>query len=890
MPLGAIRCQEAFSSPLNIDGLEAMALTRKKFVAVLATALGVVGGLAAQQVDRLGDPLPAGAVLRLGSARLSHQGTVSCVAYSPDGTMLATGGGYFDFTIRLWEPATGKEILRHKLEGPVRDLVWSKDGKLLVTANDGGGVRFWDPTTGKQVRQFSKLGTVVRLAFSNDGKTLAAGGADFTGTKSTVLLRLLDAADGTELHRFEVARAYNVAFSPDGQTLAMGGEDKKIRLWDVSSGKELPPLEGHTGTTYAVAFSPNGKILASGVSYGDPSVRLWDWAAGRIVHRLGPLHDYGVHCLLFTADGQMLAAGSSNPDGVISLWQVATGKPIRQLKGHRSPIDSFAFAPDGKTIASSGSWERSVRLWDVANGKERSPFPRHHGEVQDVAFAPDGLTLATACRDHTIGLWKASTGEKIGEILGHGGAVHAVAYSRDGNLLASGSADRTVRIWQAATGKVLHTLPGEKQQGIAAVAFAPDGRTLAAGAGGAPELFISGMRMPDCAVTLWDLGTGLPRHHFKAGAGRVDTVAFSPDGRILASAGPDAAMIHLWDPLTGKELGKLQSASEPNTPPSMAEGVSRIVFFPDGKTLAAVSLYRFPSNMRMIDDKKTREVRVVRLWEIATRKERMQIRLPFRRSGHDPFGDCAGNEVTCAAFSADGQVLILGKKDGDIALWHIPAGKEIRLTRAHQDLVTAVALAPGGKTFASAGRDTTAVLWTAMALHEPWTTPITAKDCASRWADLASADAARAYRAIWALAGAPQEALPFLHERLRPIPQVERGKIARLINSLDANAFIEREKATSELTKLGELAVPDLHKALAKPGSAESRRRMEELLEKHGGPVPSLEILRALRAIEMLERAGTPQAQQLLQVVAEGAEAARLTRDARAALERLTRK
>jgi WD40 repeat protein len=861
--------------------------TGVKILAMLLAASSVIGDQPAvpPRSDRLGDPLPYGAILRLGSERLSHQGTVFCTAFSPDGKILASGGGYYDSTVRLWEPATGKEILRLTHPGPVRDLTWSKDGKLLVTASDGGGIRFWDVATGKQVRHLPQDGAVVRVALSDDGKTLALREADFGGSGKKDLLRLRDAATGKELHCFAVGRAYNVAFSPDGQIVALGGEDQKIRLWEVRTGKELPSLREHKAGTYAVAFSANGKFLASGGSSPDSATYLWEWPSRRLVHRLDTPR-YTVGAIRFSPDGNTVATGSGHPNGIIQLWDVATGKQTRQLQGHRSPIDSFTFSADGKRIASAGSWERAIRLWDVADGKECSPFARHHGEVAAVAFAPDGSTLATASHDQTIALWKTTTGAKVGELLGHRGGVNAVAYSPDGQLLASGSDDKTARIWQAATGKELHQFQGHKL-GVTTVAFTPDSKTLAAGAGGTPDLIMSGMRMPDGAIWLWDIAAAKPVHVLEAKAGRVNSVAFSPDGRILASAGPDEAMIHLWDPKTGKAIGKLESDPEPATPPTMAEGITRIVFSPDGKTLVSVSRYRYPGNIRAIDDKKTREVRVVRLWEVATLKERLQIRVPFHAS--ESSRDERRNEITCAAFSADGQVLILGKKDGDIALWHIPAGKEIRLMRAHHDLVTAVVLAPDGRTFATASEDTTALLWNATALHEPWQTRITAKQRDSLWVDLASADAPRAYQAIWALAGAPVETLALLKERLRPVPKMEPEKIARLIKALEVGSFVEREKATSELEKLADVVADDLRQALTNAGSLESRRRIEELLAKHGGSTPSLETLRSLRAVEVLEHSANPAARQILQALTEGASEARLTRDARAALTRLTR-
>src|SRR5260370_25890429 len=185
-------------------------------------ALGQVAAPAAQV--QVGEALPPDALRRLGSERLSHQGTVFCTAFSPDGKTLASGGGYYDATIRLWNPATGKEMFQLKDGGVVRDLAWSADGKLLLTASDGDGVRFWDTTTGKLVRHFpNRDGDAFSLALSSDGKTLAVGQSDRAAADKYQLLCLRDALTGKELHRFQVERAYNIVFSPDCQTVALGG-------------------------------------------------------------------------------------------------------------------------------------------------------------------------------------------------------------------------------------------------------------------------------------------------------------------------------------------------------------------------------------------------------------------------------------------------------------------------------------------------------------------------------------------------------------------------------------------------------------------------------------------------------------------------------------------
>jgi len=453
-----------------------------------------------------------------------------------------------------------------------------------------------------------------------------------------------------------------------------------------------------------------------------------------------------------------------------------------------------------------------------------------------VAFSPNGKTLATGGVDNTVRLWDASTGKELRALAGHPAAVCSVAFSSDGKTLASVSRDWTTRLWETASGKEIRTLGGLRVVGVSwtcSVSFSPDGKILASG--GADS------RWSPEGIRLWETATGKEIRGLTGHQNDVCSVVFSPDGKILASGSHDST-IRLWETATGKVI---------HTLPGHVGWACSVAFSPDGRTLASGG-----------------QDKTIRLLEVATGKEIWAV------TGHE---GC----VYSVAFAPDGKAIASG---GDKTV-QVAGGKEIRTLTGHEGKLQSVAFAPDGKILASAGQDGTVLVRVVSGLAPKEVAPpvaLTAKELQALWTDVGSDDVPKAYRAIWDLTAAPRQAVPFLQERLRPVPAPDPQRVAALIADLDSKEFAERQKASEELEKLDVLARSALQQKLAGKPSLEMTQRIEGLLAKSG---LSREHLWAARAVQALEQIGTVEARELLKKLA--AEDARLTDEAKAALARL---
>jgi RNA polymerase sigma factor (sigma-70 family) len=853
------------------------------------------------RTDRQGDPLPDGALARLGTVRLRHGGSVAFTAFLPgDKELLSIGD---DGVVHIWDIATGKE-LRHfggraslpvvpgltiSLFGAIGSAV-SADGKMLAQT-DNGSVRLWEIATGKEVGEIKTDRPTAGLGFAPDGKTLAILQGD-----GKVLL--FDTATHRETRRFNEPE--------DG-------------VRSIQFGAKLP-----------VVFTPDGKTIAIraievGGAPGKISmpIKLFDVASGKEIRHIVPAEQGGSLDLIFSPDGKQFAWNAAN-DMVVS--ETATGKELNRLKGDR-PM-RFAFTPDGKSLVTQLNGEKAGVVWDVATGKEthrygkprelpQGTFATAFSMLPPLAISSDGKRLALASEGNLVSLINLADGKEVHDFTGHQSSVVSVQYAPDGKSVLSRGADGTVRTWDATNGKELSRTTSPT--GAFASVSSPDGRR-------------SAVVTEDGTLKISD-AAGKELASVKMPKKDVNRLIFSSDAKTLAVMGWNDPTIRLYDTANGKELRVLAAPEKPDAaaPTAVyAYAQATINFSPDGTLLvkATASAVRtwdvatgreFPQILLPEGSRPTCPVitpdccslaidmgdGTVAVYELATGKERRRLGKPDKSAGAavvgpalpaiaiavaapavSVAGSMPGNPATLAV-SSDGRTVAYARGNG-VRLWDLLTGMELGEFKGHQGDVHALAFAPDGKTLATGSRDTTGLVWDVAALtrkRKP-AAELSSREIEPHWDALTGGDAGKAFDAVAALAGTPRTAVPFLRDHVKPATAADGKQVEKWIADLDSEDFATREAATAGLKKLGAQAASALKKALAGTPAPEARRVAEELLRLAGETGSAGDGLRNLRAVEILERISTPEARALLKDLAKGPREDQLTIAAAAALQR----
>jgi WD40 repeat protein len=840
--------------------------------------------------DRYGDPLPMGAVARLGTLRFRAPGEIVALAFAPDNKTLAVSahGGLF-----LFDAASGKRIKRFPTvtddsERGTRAtenlLLFSPDGKRLIrrgykAIKDSllAVVRVWEIDGAAKSTEYDIGPGIQWLGWSPEGQPLAI-------RVDHGVLHLHDVAAGRT--RRIVCKEplsnsgvglndrLDVVYSPAGRTVALSDNKNAIHIWDFATGRKRCTLQPRGECIISLTLSPDGKRL---LSRTPQTVQMWNAETGKLLYTVEK-KQINYFSPVFSADGKIVVLGEMW--NALCFWDAATGKERGRTQDKDNFDSAIALSADGKLLATTTRQGGTFHLWDAATGKRQAEPVGHTSRPHGTVFFPDRRRVATGGGlDGTIHFWNRTTGAPGLHLHRPGEWVRDIALSLDGRTLFSAWTDEHLWISDADSGERQAVIKLEDPdrpdtvQSAWSMHLSDDGKRLVVLSYYYPKNKGAGRRYWETLITGWDASTHkqlFRRRH----PGLNSFQALSADGRVLAALYPpmdDKAArrneimghpieqaIRLEDVATGAELRTLPTLKGQGWP---------VQFSPDGRLLASYHFYR-PKAAK--DGKPSEATRTLRLWETMTAAEVQTM----------PSAD-----FLRVAFSRDNRLLAMSAPHREIVVWDLALGRERRRFKGYDTEIVCLSFSPDGRQLVSGFADSTLLIWDVGMSAPP--RKLDAEDTVKAWSDLANKDAPTAFRARGALVAAPAEALELLTKRLHPAQSADAQRLRRLLADLENEQFAVREKAQEELAKLGDLAEPALRQTLANNPSLELRRRVQTVLERLRGPVTQPRMLQSLRAVTVLEDIGTPQARLLLEELAKGAPEARLTREAKASLRRL---
>ncbi|MFO0807290.1 MAG: WD40 repeat domain-containing protein [Gemmataceae bacterium] len=823
-------------------------------------------------VDLVGDPLPAGAIARMGSIRLRHANATDIVAM-PDGKTLVTSGR----DLRFWETSTGRlvrtiPVASLRSNDSVTCLARSGDGRVLAAGHADNRIRLWDVQSGKELwasevptqeaggRRLIFMNALRMIGMSANAKVI------LSAADSDNLLRVWDGATGRETGQLRPPPGLFLqafALSEDGRIAAGLLHDLEQRrdsltravLWDVASGALLRPDMKIEGPIRALALSRDGTKLALGE---DESLFVLSVEKGGEIWRrkTTPNGSPGVRMMRrihFTPDGRaVVGIGHGDSTAAVGVWDVASGEGQSQWTHADIPTAS-CILPDSKTLATVAG--ATIRLWDTSTGRELLEKNDHPQNVGALAVSQDGrLVVSSGHGERSLRIWEVATGKEIRRCMGLDVGSDEVGISHDGQYAAACERGGAIRVWNVATGQLLRTINAGNEATL--LRFTIEGLGTAPYTSSGPS-----------AVRVWNCASGAvirePREPVPFG---LAALLASVDGRLFAverkmadgrnrGSALDNFVFRSWE--GGDERGI-------RTFRGHTGALLTAVVSADGRTLAT----------RANDNS-------IRLWETATGGERLRI-------------DHANHFLTCTqnlAISADGRTVAAADQVGTtVVVWDTATGRRIADFAGHSEQLIAMEFTPDGRRLVSGSYDGTLLVWDVEAArrdiaHEKRTFAESA--LARYWDDLQGSDASQAYRAYLDLQDSPIQAIALFRHRLRPETPPDPARIDRFIRDLDSPKYVIRENAERELRAVVYYAEGALRNELAKTKSAEVRRRANRLMDAFANLSDSPKYLREQRVVEVLESLRTPESKQLLSELVREHGENYLGRQAKAALRRL---
>jgi len=674
-------------------------------------------------------------------------------------------------------------------------------------------------------------------------------------------------------------------FSDDGKTLAISTNQNQWLLYEVPSGKLLHDISEAVNGGASMAFSSDGKMLATAGNGAD--VHLFDVASGRPTRTCQPTGAIqGIGLVRFTPDGKLLAAeGFGNG---IYIIDPNTGETVGtiEVEGH-DRINDVVVSRDERylAVATNGAAGRPLRVFDWKTKQEIFPPTGARSTITQLAYAPGGRQLAAGSVEGEIQLWNTATGNRLLTLSAD--CSGELQYSSDGWALGAAGREGSYHLWSADSADDLARRSAPQ---LSRYPYGPLGLALS------PELNEIAQGAADGRVEMLATATGAERRAFTAYKdGVVMADRYSPDGRLIATARGDSDLhgqppekpsagresIQLWDAASGKLVKNLISAMvvDREFRGDPRAGFNEIVFSPDGALLTGVH----SSGAAVV-------------WDIANGSPFYE----FNPNGPFGFSSAGGMLIRANGYATEAVELASGQvcwRRKSSAAPETSADAEALAQRpryANPVGISALAIAPDDRTFATAQTDDNSILIWSLAPGDwaarPATAPWTDAELNRLWDALAVVDAPAAYSAMWRLREAGDRAVDMIRQHVGPAHKDadEERRIGRLIADLDSEVYIVREKASDELKELGEAAMAQLRRALAAKPSLEARTRIERLLAELDSPIHRFggEPLRRIRAIHVVAEIDSKNSTALLEAIAGGDPGARETREAKSALDR----